>query len=127
VEQFLLKHASDVIGTPTGFDRLVFRGTLRDLAHHLGMKAYLGAVRVLLRDFAGHAEAMTRDLREASEALARQTGRPPLTLATSNDRRPRVTRLRPRRHFRHTAPAFSAIAVRPWPLANSVVKSFLAR
>jgi hypothetical protein len=32
VEEFLSKHAEDVIGTLSGFDRLVFRGTLRVLA-----------------------------------------------------------------------------------------------
>jgi hypothetical protein len=31
----------------SGFDRQVFRGTLRVLAHDLGMKAYLRAVQVV--------------------------------------------------------------------------------
>ena len=52
MEQFLAKHADAVIGTLSGFDRLVFRGTLRVLAHPLGMMAYLWAVQVLLKDFA---------------------------------------------------------------------------
>ena len=76
MEAFLNRHAGDVIGVLSGFDRLVFRGTLRMLAHHLGMKAYLWAVQVLLKDFASHAETVTRQLREASEAEARRTGRP---------------------------------------------------
>jgi len=76
VEQFLLKHAGAVIGTLSGFDRLVFRGTLRTLAHRAGMLGYLWAVRVLLKDFARHAEALTRQLKEASEELARRTARP---------------------------------------------------
>ena len=66
MEAFLNRHAGDVIGVLSGFDRLVFRGTLRMLAHHLGMKAYLWAVQVLLKDFASHAETVTRQLREAS-------------------------------------------------------------
>jgi hypothetical protein len=76
VEQFLSKHANSVIGTLSGFDRLVFRGTLRQLAHHSGMMGYLWAVQVLLKDFAAHAETLTRRLKDASESLARQTGRP---------------------------------------------------
>jgi hypothetical protein len=76
VEAFLNGHAGAVIGVLSGFDRLVFRGTLRVLAHHLGMKAYLWAVQVLLKDFASHAEAATRELREASEEMARRTSRP---------------------------------------------------
>jgi len=76
VEQFLSKHADAVIGTLSGFDRLVFRGTLRMLAHRGGMMSYLWAVRVLLKDFAAHAEALTDRLKAASTALARRTGRP---------------------------------------------------
>jgi hypothetical protein len=83
VDHFLSKHADAVIGTLSGFDRLVFRGTLRMLAHRGGMMSYLSAVGVLLKDFAGHAEAMTGRLREASEALARQTGRPICYLQSS--------------------------------------------
>jgi len=33
-------------------------------------------IGMLLKDFRGHAEAMTKRLRAASEALARQSGRP---------------------------------------------------
>jgi hypothetical protein len=83
VEPFVSKHAHAVTGTLSGFDRLVFRGTLRMLAHCGGMMSYLYAVKVLLKDFASHAEAMTKRLREASEALARKTGRPIRYLASS--------------------------------------------
>jgi hypothetical protein len=76
VEQFISRHADAVIGTLSGFDRLVLRGTLRMLAHRGGMMSYLWAVRVLLKDFATHAEALTHRLRDASTALARRTGRP---------------------------------------------------
>ena len=44
MEAFPSKHANDVIGVLSGFDRLVFRGTLRMLAHHLGMQRYLRAM-----------------------------------------------------------------------------------
>ena len=83
MESFVSKHAADVIGVLSGFDRLVFRGTLRMLAHHLGVMRYLWAVQVLLKDFAGHAQAVTQQLREASEAFARQTGRPVLYMPSS--------------------------------------------
>ena len=46
------------------------------LAHRTGMNAYLWRVRVLLKDFASHAEALTRQLRGASEELAKRTARP---------------------------------------------------
>ena len=76
MKAFVSQHVGEVIGVVSGFDRLVFRGTLRMLAQHLGMQQYLWAMQVLLKDFANHAEAVTRQLREASEAHARSTGRP---------------------------------------------------
>jgi hypothetical protein len=92
VEEFLSKHAEDVIGTLSGFDRLVFRGTLRVLAHAAGMMSYLWAARVLLKDFAAHAEGLTRRLKEASEELARRTGRPIRYLASSATDKDQVAR-----------------------------------
>jgi hypothetical protein len=41
VNQFLAKHAGSVIGTLSGFDRLVFTGTLRHLAYPAGLKLWL--------------------------------------------------------------------------------------
>ena len=81
MEQFLSKHADNVTGTLSGFDRLVFRGTLRMLAHRGGMLSYLCAARVLLKEFAAHAQSLhaqslTDRLKQASEALARRIGRP---------------------------------------------------
>ena len=83
MERFLSRHASSVIGTLCGFDRLVFRGTLRRLAHRAGMMTYLWANRVLLKDFGDHAEALSRELKEASEAAARAASRPIRYLASS--------------------------------------------
>jgi hypothetical protein len=92
VEQFLSKHSGAVTGSLSGFDRLVFRGTLRMLAHSGGMMSYLWAVRVLLKDFAAHAETLTRRLKEASEQLARQTARPIRYLPSSGTSKEQIAR-----------------------------------
>jgi hypothetical protein len=92
VNQFLAKHAGSVIGTLSGFDRLVFTGTLRHLAYPAGLKLWLWAASVLLKDFAAHAEAMTRRLKEASEALARRTGRPILYLRSATASKEAIAR-----------------------------------
>ena len=39
MKSFIQKHAADVIGVLSGFDRLVFRGTLRTLSYVEGMGA----------------------------------------------------------------------------------------
>jgi DNA-binding XRE family transcriptional regulator len=51
MDTFLHKHAANVIGVLNGFDRLVFRGVLRRLVYIAGMKSYLWAANVLLKDF----------------------------------------------------------------------------
>jgi hypothetical protein len=83
VEQFVAKHAEHVIGTLSGFDRLVFRGTLRMLAHRGGLMTYLWHVGVLLKDFGEHAQLLTEQLRDASTSLARRLARPVQYLASA--------------------------------------------
>ena len=86
MQQFVAKHAEHVIGTLSGFDRLVFRGTMRALCSRSGLMSYLWAVQVRLTDFAAHALKLTEQLKDASLSLARQIGRPVqyLTSAASN-------------------------------------------
>jgi hypothetical protein len=86
VQQFVAKHAKHVIGTLTGFDRLVFRGTMRALCCRSGLMSYLWAVQVRLTDFAAHALKLTEQLKDASLPRARQSGRRVqyLTSAASN-------------------------------------------
>ena len=86
MQQFVAKHAEHVIGTLSGFDRLVFRGTMRALCSRSGLMSYLWAVQVRLTDFAAHALKLTEQLKDASLLLARRTGRPVqyLTSAASN-------------------------------------------
>lgn len=65
-----------VIGVLSGWDRLVFRGTLRMLAFAGGMAGYLSRIGVLMKDFGEHAQAMTDRLIEASLKRAERAGRP---------------------------------------------------
>ncbi len=54
MESFLQKYGQYVTGVLKGFDRLVFRGTLRQVVFVRGMMSYLFAANVLLKDFSGH-------------------------------------------------------------------------
>ena len=66
MNQFIQKYDENVTGTLSGWDRVVFRGTLRALCFVDGMMGYLSRAGVLLKDFGEHAQAMTRRLIEAS-------------------------------------------------------------
>ena len=59
MEQFIQKYDGKVMGVLTGFDRLVLRGTLRDLAVTCGMMDFLWRIGVLLKDFGTYVEKTT--------------------------------------------------------------------
>ena len=99
MQQFVAKRAEHVIGTLSGFDRVVFRETMRALCSRGGLMSYPWAVQVRLTDFAAHALKLTELLKDASLSLARQSGRPVqyLTSAASSKHRPPDRRGRPHR------------------------------
>jgi len=76
MNEFVQRHASKVIGMLSGFDRILFRGTLRRLANVGGMSGWLWAKRVLLKDFGAWSEELTQRVREQSENVIRSAGRP---------------------------------------------------
>jgi hypothetical protein len=79
VQQFVAKHAENVIGTLSGFDRLVFRGTMRALFSRSGLMSYLWAVQVRLTEFAPHALKLTARLKDAPFTSACGIPRNPTT------------------------------------------------
>jgi hypothetical protein len=89
---FVSRFAGLVLGALCGFDRLVFRGHLRQLSYDRGMNCYLSANHILLKDFAAHAEQTTHQLTEASLAHAQATGREVRYLASSQLRKEDIAR-----------------------------------
>lgn len=76
MNQFVQRNASSVIGILSGFDRLLFRGTLRRIASASGLSSFLSYTGVLLKDFADHSMELTARVKEASLAVAEKAGRP---------------------------------------------------
>lgn len=83
VKRFIHRHADKVIGVLSGFDRLVFRGTLRRIAFVDGLMAFLGWKHVLLKHFGAYAHAVSERIKAASCQAAREQGRPIQYLASS--------------------------------------------
>jgi hypothetical protein len=59
-----------IFGVLSGYDRLMFRGHLRELGYTGGVAKYCACNRVLYCDFKRHAEQQTERLIEASQAEA---------------------------------------------------------
>lgn len=92
MDAFIRRYAGKIIGVLRGFDRLVFRGTLRSLAVLGGMKYFLWHRQVLLKDFGRYAEAATRRLKEASLGVAEAAGRPVVYLPSAGTDKEAVAR-----------------------------------
>lgn len=82
-ENFVQRHAPHVLGVLSGFDRLVFRGTLRRIAYATGLKHLLDRHHILLKEFPEVAKAKTERLKTASLARAEETGRPVVYLPSA--------------------------------------------
>jgi hypothetical protein len=92
MQEFIAKHQNKIVGTLSGFDRLVFRGTLRAIAYKEGMDRYLWANQVLLKNFGSHVERVSRRLKEASLTAAEALGRPVKYLTSSQVSKEKIAR-----------------------------------
>ena len=92
MKSFLQKFGGGVMGVLSGFDRLVFRGTLRCIADVRGMRGFLYGARVLLKEFKEYAVGITRDLNSVSLREAEESGREVRYLPSSRTRKEGVAR-----------------------------------
>lgn len=92
MQSFMQKHEDAVIGTLSGFDRLVLRGTLRSLAYAGGMMKHLAALGVLLKNFGEYAQSVTEQLKRSVTEVAVAAGRPVRYLASSRTSKEQVAR-----------------------------------
>ena len=88
MKRFIARHSERIVGCLSGFDRLVFRGTLRRIAYRDGFGRFLNATGVLLKDFGAYVSGVTATVKAASAAVARECGRPVVylpSLATNKE------------------------------------------
>lgn len=90
MKKFVTRHGDKIIGVLSGFDRMLFRGTLRQLAHVSGALSFLSYKYVLLKDFPAYAEALTQKIRARAAQIAESAGRPVRYLHSSQLRKEEV-------------------------------------
>lgn len=93
MQSFLTRHASEVKGALSGFDRVRFRGTLRWLASTPGLGTWLNRAHVLLKDFTGYAMGLTERIKEGTRELAAKAERPVIYLQSAALRKEDYARL----------------------------------
>src|SRR3990172_9431267 len=92
MRRFIAKYADKITGVLSGFDRLVFRGTIRQISFVDGLKRLLWKRQVLLKEFGGYAQSLTNRLKEASCRRAKELGRPIQYLPSSRTSKEEVAR-----------------------------------
>jgi hypothetical protein len=96
MSSFLHRFGAHILGVLSGFDRLRFRGTLPRLASVQGLRRWLDAGGILLRDFSHYAEERTQKLRQVLDEKASQAGRPVEYLPGYTDKEALVQKRRQR-------------------------------
>lgn len=84
MDAFLERHADSILGTLSGFDRILFRGTFRTISYLDGAKGFLSGKRILLKDFLPFAQECTEELTAHAKRVAQDAGRPCMYLGSSS-------------------------------------------
>jgi hypothetical protein len=74
MNSFLQRFGHLVVGVLHGVDRLRFRGSKRQMCHVTGMMSWLGAMRILLKEYKTWARDTTMTVCQAIEAPAEEAG-----------------------------------------------------
>lgn len=92
MDKFIAKFAPQVQGVLSGFDRLVFRGTIRKICYPFGMSGYLWANQVPLKDFGAHVQQISERVKTAALQRIEQADRPVQYLQSSKDDKEKIAR-----------------------------------
>src|SRR5947209_7593894 len=76
MERFLEEYGHQVQGVLSGFDRMIFRGTLQPVCYSNGLQRFLRAQGVWLKDFGPLVERLSGEVKDHVERVAQQQGRP---------------------------------------------------
>src|SRR5260370_3629981 len=72
MQQFIAKFEKNIQGVMSGFDRVLFRGSLRRLMHPLGMKWYLSQNNILCKQYEDHVKDISKKVKKAALAPLQQ-------------------------------------------------------
>ena len=85
MKRFLERHRDRIVGTLSGFDRMLFRGSLRSIAHVKGLEIFLYSHHVLMKDFSSYVLKLSERLVAHAKELAHQAGRRYVYLPSSKE------------------------------------------
>lgn len=92
MERFLKKYQDSVRGTISGFDRVLFRGTLRSISHVKGLEIFLSSQHVLHKNFGQFVQGLSSKIKMHAEEVGQKLGRPVLYLNSPDASKENVAR-----------------------------------
>ncbi len=113
MNRFVGKYNAKLLGVISGFDRLVFRGSLRKIAYPFGMQGYLWANQVLLKDFGTHVQEISGRVKEAALRCVQEAGRTVQYLQSSKDDKEEIARAMARKDKIAEGPVCALTCVEP--------------
>ena len=70
MERFLARRQGRIVGTISGFDRVLFRGTLRSISYVRGLEILLSSQQVLHKEFGEYARKLSEQVIANAKAIA---------------------------------------------------------
>jgi hypothetical protein len=92
MERFLKRHQNRIKGIISGFDRILFRGSLRSISYSAGIEKWLGSQGILMKDLRSYAMKLSDRIRDHAKAFAQSHGRPYRHMYSSKDSKEEVAR-----------------------------------
>lgn len=74
MKAFLERHAEQVVGVLSGFDRMLFRGAIRSLAHAQGATVFLCQAGIKFTEYGEYVKRLSTRVKEASLAWGEAAG-----------------------------------------------------
>jgi hypothetical protein len=90
MERFLARHQSRLAGVLSGFDRVLFRGTLRSISYCDGFDRFLGYHRVLYKDFGPFVGALSQTVKAHVQSVIDRSARPYVYLESSKQSKEKI-------------------------------------
>lgn len=92
MERFIKQHEGCIAGIIAGYDRMIFRGTLRSLCYVKGMDFWLSGQKVLLKDFGKYADGISKEIVRHVEGMVEKQQRPLKYLGSAKDSKEEMAR-----------------------------------
>src|SRR5271165_3921395 len=113
MHEFTANYAGQIAGVLNGFDRLVLRGTLRQIAYPFGLLGYLWANQILLKDFGPHVQKASEQVKHGALEGMKAAGRPILYLPSSREDKEKTAQTIARQDGIESGPVCALTCVEP--------------